>query len=156
MRRKIILILLAAGMLFAVGCSLHSGSTYDRSEMGQPQHFSKGVILSVRDVEVKGTESGVGAVAGAAAGGLAGSMLGGSTTTKAIGAIGGAVVGGLAGAKGEEVVMSGSASEIIVQPDGGDPYSIIQVNDEELRVGERVLIFESGKTRIVRDQTGTP
>ena len=47
------------------GCSLHSGSTYERSEMGSPEYFKKGVILSVREVEIKGTESGAGAAAGA-------------------------------------------------------------------------------------------
>ena len=156
MWKRTIWVLCTAGTLLLTGCSLHSGSVYDRNEMGQPQTFSKGIILSVRDVKVKGTESGVGTVAGAAAGGLAGSMLGGNPTTRAIGAIGGAVVGGLAGTVGEEAVMSGSASEIIIQPDHGEPYSVIQVNDEELRAGERVLIFESGQTRVVRDQTGKP
>ena len=40
-----------------------------------------------------------------------------------------------------------------MQPDKGDPYSIVEVNNEELKVGERVLIIESGKLRIVRDKT---
>ncbi|HIE79782.1 MAG TPA: hypothetical protein EYQ03_03790, partial [Nitrospinaceae bacterium] len=74
------------------GCSLHSGSTYERSEMGSPEYFKKGVILSVREVEIKGTESGAGAAAGATAGGLAGSALGDNTATRALGALGGAVV----------------------------------------------------------------
>lgn len=135
------------------GCSLHSGSTYDRSEMGSPEYFKKGVIVSVRDVEIKGTESGVGAVAGATTGGLAGSTLGGNTATRALGALGGAVIGGVVGHATEEVITSGSASEFIIQPDEGEPYAVIQVNDEELKAGERVLIMDSGKVRIVRDQS---
>lgn len=135
------------------GCSLHSGSTYERSEMGSPEYFKKGVIVSVRDVEIKGTESGAGAVAGATAGGLAGSTLGGNTATRTLGALGGAVIGGIVGHATEDVITSGNASEFIIQPDEGEPYAIVQVNDEELKAGERVLIMDSGKVRIVRDQS---
>lgn len=135
------------------GCSLHSGSTYDRSEMGSPEYFKKGVIVSVRDVEIKGTESGAGAVAGATAGGLAGSTLGGNTATRALGALGGAVIGGVVGHATENVITSGDASEFIIQPDEGEPYAIVQVNDEELKAGERVLIMDSGKVRVVRDRS---
>ncbi len=134
------------------GCSLHSGSTYERSEMGSPEYFKKGVILSVREVEIKGTESGVGAAAGATAGGLAGSTLGGNTATRALGALGGAVVGGLVGHATENLITGGTASEFFIQPDKGEPYAIVQVNDQELKAGERVLIMDSGKVRVVRDQ----
>jgi outer membrane lipoprotein SlyB len=152
MYRKWMSINLFIIVLISSGCSLHSGSTYDQSEMGSPEYFKKGVILSVRDVEIKGTESGAGAVAGASVGGLAGSTLGGNTATKALGALGGAVVGGLLGLGTEDLITSGSASEFIIQPDKGEPYAVVQVNDEDLKSGERVLIMDSGKVRIVRDQ----
>ncbi len=135
------------------GCSLHSGSTYERSEMGSPQYFKKGVILSIREIEIKGTESGAGAVVGATAGGLAGSTLGGGTATRALGAVGGAVIGGLLGHATEDLITSGAASEFIIQPDKGESYAIVQVNDEELKAGERVLIMDSENIRIVRDQS---
>jgi outer membrane lipoprotein SlyB len=137
------------------GCSLHSGSTYGRGEMGAPTTFKKGVILSVRNVVIKGTESGAGAAAGAVAGGLAGSTLGGSTATRALGGLGGAVIGGIVGHTTENAITGGDASEFIVQPDTGEPYAIVQVNDEELKAGERILIIESGKLRIVRDNSVT-
>ncbi|MBC8283840.1 MAG: hypothetical protein H8E32_08515 [Nitrospinae bacterium] len=151
MSKILISIFLTIGVF--AGCSLHSGSTYERGEMGAPAYFKKGVILSVRDVKIKGTESGAGAAAGAAAGGLAGSTLGGSTATRALGGLGGAVIGGIVGHTTENVITSGNASEFIVQPDEGEPYSVVQVNDEDLKEGERVLIMESGKLRIVRDNT---
>jgi outer membrane lipoprotein SlyB len=150
MRRKIIILSIIS--LIFTGCSLHSGSTYERGEMGSPEYFKKGVILSVRDVEIKGTESGAGVVAGATAGGLAGSSLGDTTATRALAVLGGAVVGGLVGLGAEEVITSGSASEFIIQPEEGKPYAIVQVNDEELKVGDKVLIMDSGKLRIVKDQ----
>jgi outer membrane lipoprotein SlyB len=148
---KILTVFLLMVLVFS-GCSLHSGSTYERSEMGSPEYFKKGVILSVREVEIKGTESGVGAAAGATAGGLAGSTLGGNTATRALGALGGAVVGGLVGHATENLITGGTASEFIIQPDKGEPYAIVQVNDQELKAGERVLIMDSGKVRVVRDQ----
>jgi outer membrane lipoprotein SlyB len=135
------------------GCSLHSGSAYNRNEMGSPQYFKKGVIVSVRDVEIKGTESMAGAVAGATAGGLAGSTLGENTATRVLGALGGAVIGGVLGHATEDVITSGDASEFIIQPDEGENYAVVQVNDEELKSGERVLIMDSGNVRIVRDQS---
>lgn len=151
MAKILISIFLSMGIL--AGCSLHSGSTYERGEMGTPAYFKKGVILSVRDVKIKGTESGAGAVAGATAGGLAGSTLGGNTATRALGGLGGAVIGGIVGHATENVITGGSSSEFVVQPDEGEPYSIVQVNDEGLKAGERILIVESGKLRIIRDKT---
>ena len=148
---KILTVFLLMVLVFS-GCSLHSGSTYERSEMGSPEYFKKGVILSVREVEIKGTGSGVGAAAGATAGGLAGSTLGGNTATRALGALGGAVVGGLVGHATENLISGGTASEFLIQPDKGEPYAIVQVNDQELKAGERVLIMDSGKVRVVRDQ----
>ena len=148
---KILTVFFLMVLVFS-GCSLHSGSTYERSEMGSPEYFKKGVILSVREVEIKGTGSGVGAAAGATAGGLAGSTLGGNTATRALGALGGAVVGGLVGHATENLITGGTASEFIIQPDKGEPYAIVQVNDQELKAGERVLIMDSGKVRVVRDQ----
>ena len=144
MHKKLILSFLATLIFLQTNCSLHSDSIYDREEMGQPQSFIKGVIISVRDVSIKGTQSGVGVVSGAVAGGLAGSKVSGDQTKSAIGAIGGAIVGGLVGAKAEELA---------IQPDVGEPFISIQVNEENLRSGERVMIINSDKIRIVRDQT---
>ena len=153
MTKKYVLFLIFISLLNA--CSLHSGhsgSTYQQRELGNPTYFKKGIILSVRGVKIKGTESGVGAVAGATAGGLAGSTLGGNTATRALGGLGGAVIGGIVGHTTENLITRGNASEFIIQPDEGEPYSIVQENDEKLKEGERVFILESGKLRIVRDK----
>ena len=150
---KLILPYLVTISFLQIGCSLHSGSTYDRGEMGQPQSFSKGIIISERNVTVKGTESGVGAVSGAVMGGLGGSQVSDDGAISAIGAIGGAIVGGMVGAKAEELIMRDNASEFIIQPDVGDPFTLIQINDEKLKTGDRVLIINSDKIRVTKDST---
>jgi len=151
--RKYVLPFLLLLIFLQTSCSLHSGSTYDREEMGQPQNFSKGVIISERNVTVKGTESGVGAVSGAVLGGLGGSTVSDDGPISAIGAIGGAIVGGMVGAKAEELIMRDNASEFIIQPDVGDPFTLIQINDEKLKTGDRVLIINSDKIRVTKDNT---
>ena len=153
MHKNLTLLFLSIFIFFQANCSLHSGSIYDRSEMGQPQSFSKGVVVSVRDVVIKGTQSGVGTASGAVAGGLAGSKISEDPATKAIGAIGGAVVGGLVGTKAEELMMRGNASEFVIQPDVGEPFTSVQPNEEGLKTGDRILIINSDKIRIVRDQS---
>ena len=153
MLKKFLLTLIWLFIFLQMNCSLHSGSTYDRGEMGQPQSFSKGVIISERNGTVKGTESGIGAVSGAVMGGLGGSQVSEGGAISAIGAIGGAVVGGMVGAKAEELIMRDNASEFIIQPDVGEPFTLIQINDEKLKTGDRVLIINSDKIRVTKDST---
>ena len=153
MLKKFLLTLVWLFIFLQMSCSLHSGSTYDRGEMGQPQSFSKGIIISERNVTVKGTESGVGAVSGAVLGGLGGSMASDDKVISAIGAIGGAIAGGMVGTKAEELIMRDNASEFTIQPDVGDPFTLIQVNDEKLKTGDRVLIINSDKVRVTKDKT---
>ena len=100
-------------------------------------------------MSIKGTQSGVGIISGAVTGGLAGSKVSGDQTKSAIGAI----VGGLVGAKAEELVMQDNASEFVIQPDVREPFISIQIKEVNLRSGERVMIINSNKMRIVRDQT---
>lgn len=47
-----------------------------------------------------------------------------------------------------------TATEFIVKQDVGGPLLIVQVNEDKLKVGERVLLLLSatGKTRIIRDR----
>ncbi|MBT3514240.1 MAG: hypothetical protein HOB32_03730 [Nitrospina sp.] len=153
MSRNYLLFFLSIFIFFQTSCSLHSGSTYERGEMGQPQSFSKGVIISERNVTVKGTESGVGAISGALMGGLGGSTVSDNGPVSAIGAIGGAIIGGMVGAQAEELIMKNEASEFIIQPDAGEPFTLIQINDEKLKAGDRVLIINSDKIRITKDLT---
>ena len=63
----------------------------------------------------------------------------------------GQLVGGLVRAKTEELIMKGNASEFVIHPDVSESFILVQVNEEKLEAGERVLIINTDKMRIVRD-----
>ena len=51
------------------------------------------------------------------------------------------------------VGAASTATEFVVKQDVGGPLLIVQVNEDKLRVGERVLLLkDTGKTRIIRDR----
>ena len=143
--------ILLALTLFILGGCAHSANRYSRSEMGTATSVSSGTVLSVRVVDIEGTNSGVGATTGAVAGGIAGSYIGGDWRANALGAIGGALVGGLVGYAAEEAVTGTTAYEVIVQQDSGQAIAVVQDSDESLTPGERVLILDNGSLRVVRD-----
>ena len=86
-------------------------------------------------------------------GGLGGSTVSDDGALSAIGAIGGAIVGGMVGAKVEELITRDNASEFVIQPDVGEPFTLIQINDEKLKTGDRVLIINSDKISVTKDST---
>jgi outer membrane lipoprotein SlyB len=51
------------------------------------------------------------------------------------------------------VGIASTATEFVIKQDVGGPLLIVQINEDQLRVGERVLLLnDTGKTRIVRDR----
>jgi len=121
--------------------------------MGRAATVSKGVIVSMREVDIEGTNSGVGATSGAAAGAVGGSYAGSGGRSTAVGVIGGAVVGGIVGAVAEGAATKAKATEFLIKEENGDMIAIVQVNDQNLRPKEQVLIMRMDKIRIVRDST---
>jgi outer membrane lipoprotein SlyB len=122
--------------------------------MGRVATVMKGKIISMRNVNISGTQSGVGAGAGAIAGGVGASGIGNGGRSNTVAAVGGAVVGGVAGAVAEEVMTKSTAMEFIVQQENGQTVAVVQQNDENLAVGDKVMILRSGTARIIRDTTG--
>jgi outer membrane lipoprotein SlyB len=144
---RILLIALAAITL--AGCaSSKSGSAYTRDQARQEMIVRTGVVESVREVQLEGTKSGVGAAAGAVAGGVGGSHMGGGSG-QIVGAVVGAVIGGIAGAAIEEGVTKKAALEITVRLDNGQLTAVVQEGDEIFHAGERVrLLSGAGGTRV--------
>lgn len=137
--------LVFASLILVACASSNSGSVYKREDARRVQTIKTGVVESVRQVKLEGTQSPVGTIAGGAIGGIAGSSVGGGRGG-AIAAVIGAVAGGLAGSAAEEVITREDGLEITIKLDGGGLIAIVQEADEAFSPGERVRIIENGST----------
>lgn len=149
MKAILTLILLATVSPVIVGCASGTGGKdYSREQTRVVQEVQMGVVESVREVNIEGTKTPIGAGAGAVVGGVAGSTVGGGRGS-VVGATVGAVLGGLGGAAAEEAVTRQKGVEITVKLDSGRLVAITQAADEEFRVGDRVRVLSgSGTTRV--------
>lgn len=129
----------------------NTGKTYSQRQLGNTASVETGTIVSAREVNVEGSNTGVGTVVGAGAGAVAGSALGKKTRTNILGAIGGAVLGGVIGHGVEDMATRGKATEFVVQRADGSTFAVVQTNEENLQAGERVQIVSGDKTRLARD-----
>lgn len=140
-----------ACVLILGGCASGTGGKdYSREQARTVQEVQMGVVESVREVNIEGTKTPIGAGAGAVVGGVAGSTVGGGRGS-VVGAAVGAVLGGLGGAAAEEAVTRQKGVEITVKLDSGRLLAITQAADEAFAVGDRVRILTGGGvTRVSR------
>ncbi len=138
--RKPVLFFIAAIAVTLAGCaSSMSNSAYERRQARTAHEVQMGMVEHVREVEIEGTRSRVGATAGAVAG--VGAMRGHGP----VGRVAGAVAGGVAGAAIEEGVTRQKGLEITVKLDSGRMLAITQAADENFYVGDRVRILSGGR-----------
>lgn len=131
------LVMLLAVLMFSACTSVNQTGT-----VGQAQAYNVhyGKIVSIHEVNVDNpTEQAVGGIAGGAAGAALGNAIGHGTGRTiatvlggAIGAIGGAAVGSQ---------VNGHALEIIVETDQGLTLSVIERNNVDFHVGQRVKVM---------------
>lgn len=128
-------------LFFLNACtSSRSGEVYSRDQARSAQTVQLGVVEFVKNVQIEGTQSGVGMAAGGVAGGVAGSTIGhgrGST----LAAVGGALLGAVAGNVGEEAVTRRAGLEITVRLDSGAVIAVAQEADVPFHAGERVRVL---------------
>lgn len=149
--RALLAIVALGGGLAACAPQSNTNSTFSSAAVGRTASVSRGTILSMREVQIDGGGSpGIGALGGAAAGGVAGSFIGGDTRSNILGALGGALIGGLAGNAVQNQVNRGTATEFILQEDGGGTIAVVQSNEDRFVPGERVLIIRGDRTRLAR------
>lgn len=140
-----------AGVLGLAACApQNTNTTYSSADIGRTASISYGQIVSMRAVTVQGGNTGVGTLGGAALGGVAGSFIGGDPRTNILGAVGGAIIGGIAGNAVEKGVSQGNAVEFVIREDSGQTVAVVQTNEENFRVGERVVLTRGARTRIAR------
>lgn len=138
--------MLVAAIVSLAGCASGTGGKdYSRAQTRTVQEVQMGIVESVREVNIEGTKTPIGAGAGAVVGGVAGSTVG-SGKGSVVGAAVGAVLGGLGGAAIEEGVTRNKGVEITVKLDSGRLIAITQSADETFQVGDRVRVLSGGGT----------
>lgn len=144
-------ILILGACLALSGCAYNvNPASYSVGSVGQVNRTIGAVVISVREVDIRGTQA-LGATTGAAAGAVAGSTIGGGFRSNALGAIGGAVVGGLAGAAAEAGMTAQKGLEYVVQTDNGNMMTMVQGSQPVLEQGARVLVLYGSPARIIAD-----
>ncbi|HQR51741.1 MAG TPA: hypothetical protein PLZ79_00625 [Burkholderiales bacterium] len=145
------IVLLAAALL--AGCvSSKAGDVYSRDQARTEQSVRMGTIEAVREVQIEGTKSGLGAVAGGVTGGIAASTIGHGTGSAVAAAVG-AIAGGFAGAAAEEGITRNSGVELTVKLDSGQMIAVVQGVDTNttFQPGDRVRVLSGqGVTRVSR------
>jgi len=149
--------LLATGLsvLMVLTLGACASSSPDVIQRGDAQRLSvveDGVVLTVRNVVVDGSQTGIGAAVGGVTGAVAGASRGGSNAeSNVIGLLVG-VAGAAAGNAIERMATREDATELLVQLKGGERRAVVQAKGSELLVpGDKViLITTSGKVRVVK------
>ena len=149
--KKSSVVLMIVASTFMAGCtSQYSGTSYSGSEALTAQTVNYGVVTSVQNVQIRGTDSdiNVGSVGGTVLGAIAGSQIGGGWGRVA-GGVGGAVLGGVAGNAVQKGVTKENGVNISVRLENGSNVSVTQAADQAFAVGQRVKVIGSGsKVRV--------
>ena len=148
-KTKIFLALPLAAMVAACGPS-YSPDSYESGAVGQVSRVERGVVESVRVVDIK-HKTGVGGLAGAGIGAAAGSTVGDGAGGVA-GAIGGALIGGLIGNSIEKSAKKKQGFEYLIRTDDGQLVTIVQ-GGEPLGINAPVLILYGRTSRVVLDES---
>jgi outer membrane lipoprotein SlyB len=133
-------------------CATSSPDVIQRGDAQRLSVVEDGVVLTVRNVVVDGSQSGIGAVVGGVTGAVAGASRGGSTAeSNVIGLLVG-VAGAAAGNAIERMTTREDATELLIQLKGGERRAVVQAKGGEiLAPGDKViLITTSGKVRVAK------
>jgi outer membrane lipoprotein SlyB len=133
-------------------CASSSPDVISRGDTQRMAQVQDGVVLSVRNVVVDGSQSGIGAGVGGvvgAIGGYAGSGV--PREAQVLGVLAG-VAGAAAGNAIERFSTKEDAVEILVQLKGGERRAIVQAKGSELlAAGDPViLVTTGGKVRVTK------
>jgi outer membrane lipoprotein SlyB len=117
-------------------CATHHTSTTSASQgIGRVSGALSGTIVAMRPLAAQARNAGGASFLGASA-----------VRTTILGAIGGGVAGGAAASQ----IDDGRAVEFIIRQDDGETVSIVQANEDNFRLGERVAIARGARARLAR------
>jgi len=152
MKNTVQSLVVVAAVTVLSACATSSPDVISRQDAQVAAQVQDGVVISIRQVTVDGSQSGIGAAAGGVVGAAVGS--GGSSIQRE--KIGLGVLAGVAGALAsnaiERMATKEEAFEIIVQLRSGERRAIVQTKgNETLLAGDTVIIVTSGnKVRVTR------
>ncbi|MDD5479949.1 hypothetical protein [Rhodoferax sp.] len=152
MKKFVSLAAVAALTLSLGACSTSSPDVIQRGDAQRMSLVEDGVVLTVRNVVVDGSQSGMGAAVGGVTGAVAGASRGGGRAeSNAIGLLVG-VAGAVAGNAIERMATREDATELLVQLKGGERRAVVQAKGGEVLVpGDKViLITTGGKVRVAK------
>lgn len=133
-------------------CATSSPDVIQRGDAQRMAQVQDGVVLSVRNVVVDGSQSGIGAAVGGVVGAIGGASGSGvQREAQVLGVLAG-VAGAAAGNVIERFATKEDAVEILVQLKGGDRRAIVQAKGSELlAAGDSVIIVTTGgKVRVTK------
>ena len=131
-------------------CASSSPDVIQRGDAQRMAQVQDGVVLTVRNVVVDGSQSGIGAGVGGVVGAIGGySASGVQREAQVLGVLAG-VAGAAAGNVIERFSTKEEAVEVLVQLKGGDRRAIVQAKGAEvLAPGDAVIIVTTGgKVRV--------
>lgn len=142
---------LAYVILMLCGCARDIDSNvYTSANVDSASKTYEGVVVSMRGVTVKDSESltdnTAGLLVGGALGGVLGNAVGGGrgrVVTTALGAVGGAAAGALAQGK----LSKQNAIEYVVKLNDGQMYTFVQGKDAIYAPGQKVLVSMGRNSR---------
>ncbi len=133
--------LLAAAFLGVSACaSSYGANQVSPRAVRTVSTIRQGVVLSVREVQIRPEDSQLGAFTGAALGGVGGSAIGGGRRANAAGAIAGAVLGGIIGNEVGKGLNTQRGFAYVVEFDSGEVREIIQGDDLLIQPGTAVNV----------------
>lgn len=137
------------GLFALTGCadtSISSANITRAANTGLAMQLSPGTVISVRSVTIQGDTGNnvAGTVGGAVLGGFAGNTIGGGSGRR-LATVGGAMTGAAAGQAIQSGLARHSGVELIIRPDSGNEFVVVQRLDEaQFFVGQRVNITSLG------------
>lgn len=141
-----LILVFVASTVFLSGCAHRSQNNYNYDEVGKSSAVSFGTVVAVREIDITGQNTGLGAVGGAAAGAGIGSQIG-SGSGNAAAVVGIAVAGAIAGAVAEQAISDRKGIEYTITLQTGITLTIVQeapADERIMAVGERVMVQNSG------------
>ncbi|MDR2459016.1 MAG: hypothetical protein LBD43_02910 [Holosporales bacterium] len=146
---RVVIAAMGAVVMFT-GCSNneYSGNAYDSRNAGEVSMAEQGVVVSVREIDLKPEDTSAATALGAVGGGVLGSMFGGGHAKLATAAAG-AVVGGVAANQLASRPTKGN--EYTVKLNNGSTIVLAQAKDPPISVGQqvRVVYSRNGRSRII-------